>query len=166
MLLRVSAKFQRQFACAPDKGDAPVRPFPQTWNLDFLALGRAQLLILASEEYSLFSVLIPTGRSRNLQHFNAPFRERLGQLFEDIRFWDLPDLNQVTFCRRTDRRIIGSQNDLLFLTGRFLEDCDKPASAETLRKTEEFLNSTPMSYLQMDWPTRAFRRELEKLSKR
>lgn len=164
MLLRVSAKFHRQFSCSLGKGDSPVRPFPQTWNLDLLDHSRRKLLILASEEHSLFSVLISSDSSRNLECFQNLFRERLLQLFENIRLWDHPDLNQVTFSGRTDRRIIGSQNDLLFMTRQVLEDSEKLASPEALRRAEEDLNSTPMSYLQMDSPVHALRREMEKLT--
>jgi hypothetical protein len=163
MLLRVSAKFHRQFSCAVGKERSPVRPFPQTWNLDLLYHGRSQLLILASEEHSLFSVLIPSNRSRNLECFQTPFRARLLQLFENIRLWDHPDPDQFTFSGRTDRRIIGSQNDLLFMTRRLLEDSEKPASPEALLRVEEDLNSTPMSYLQMGSPVDALWRELERL---
>src|SRR5256885_6212108 len=85
MLVRASAKFRRQYSCALDKRDPPVQPFPQTWNLDVLSHGRSQLLVLASEEYTLFSLLVPTGRARNSESFLIPFRLRLLQLFENVR---------------------------------------------------------------------------------
>jgi hypothetical protein len=161
MLFRASAKFRRQYSCALEKRDPPVQPFPQTWNLDVLSHGRSQMLVLASEEYTLFSVLVPTGRVRNSESFLIPFRERLLQLFENvrIRFADRPALGPVTLVGRTDRKIIGSQNDLLFMTRRFLNDSEKPASSETLRMIEEHLNATPMSYLAMDSPLEALRRK-------
>ena len=111
MLIRASAKFRRQYSCALDKRDPPVQPFPQTWNLDVLSHGRSQLLVLASEEFTLFSFLIPTGRVRNSQSFLVPFRERLLQLFENVRIrsGDRPDLGPVRLVGRTDRKIIGSQ---------------------------------------------------------
>src|SRR6266699_504351 len=151
MLIRASAKFRRQYSCTLEERDPPVRPFPQTWNLDVLSHGRSQLLVLASEEYSLFSLLVPISRVRNLESFMTPFRERLLQLFENVRIRsaDRPDLGPVTFVGRTDRKIIGSQNDLLFMTQQFLNDSEKPASQETLRTIEEHLNATPMSYLAM-----------------
>src|SRR6185369_5011572 len=110
MLFRTSAKFRRQYSCALETGDPPVQPFPQTWNLDVLSHGRSQLLVLASEEYSLFSLLVPTSRVRNLISFMTPFRELLLQLFENVRIRsaDRPDLNQVKLVGRTDRKIIGS----------------------------------------------------------
>jgi hypothetical protein len=162
MLIRASAKFRRQYSCTLDgRRDPPVQPFPQTWNLDVLSHGRSQLLVLASEEYTLFSVLVPTGRVRNADSFLTPFRERLLQLFENvrIRLAAQPDLGSVTLVGRTDRKIIGSQNDLLFMTRRFLDDSEKPASSETLRMIEEHLNATPMSYLAMGSPVEALRRK-------
>src|SRR2546421_329535 len=138
MLFRASARFRRQYLCALDKRDPPVQPFPQTWNLDILSHGRSQLLILASEECSLFSVLVPASRSRQLASFLNPFCERLLNLFENVRIHsaDRPDLSQFTLCGRTDRKIIGSQNDLLFMTTVFLSDSEKPASCETLLTIE------------------------------
>jgi hypothetical protein len=64
----------------------------------------------------------------------TPFRERLLELFENVRIYsaDRPDLGPVTLVSRTDCKIIGSQNDLLFMTRRFLDDSQKPASSETL----------------------------------
>ena len=138
-----------------------MQPFPQTWNLDILSHGRSQLLVLASEEFSLFSLLVPTCRVAILNSFMTPFRERLLQLFENVRIRsaDRPDLSQVTLVGRTDRKIIGSQNDLVFMTQEFLKDSEKPASEETLRKIEEHLNATPMSYLAMGSPLEAMRRK-------
>src|ERR1700746_3270299 len=117
MLFRASAKFRRQYSCAFEKRDPPVQPFPQTWNLDVLSHGRSQMLVLASEEYTLFSVLVPTARIRNINSFMTPFRARLLQLFENVPICsaDQPDLGLVTLVGRTDRKIIGSQNDLLFM---------------------------------------------------
>jgi hypothetical protein len=161
MLIRASAKFRRQYSCALDKRDPPAQPFPQTWNVDVLSHGRSQLLVLASEEYTLFSLLVPTGCARNSESFLNPFRLRLFQLFENLRIRsaDRPDLGPVTLVGRTDRKIIGSQNDLLFMTRRFLDDSEKPASSETIRTIEEQLNGMPMSYLETESPIDALRRK-------
>lgn len=91
----------------------------------------------------------------------TPFRERLLQLFENVRIRsaDRPDLNKAKLVGRTDRKIIGSQNDLIFMAQQFLDDSEKPASQETLRKIEEHLNATPMSYLAMGSPVDALQRK-------
>jgi len=146
-----------------EETDPPVRPFPQTWNVDLISNGPRQLIVLASEEFSLFSILVPTGRARNVKTFLDAFRERLLQLFEDIRIHsaDRPDLNQFTFVGRTDKKIIGSQNDMIFHARVFLSEAIQPASPDILRDIERHLNDMPMSYLGMDHPLDALRKKTE-----
>lgn len=160
MLIRASAKFQRHYGCVPDERDEPVQPFPQTWNVDILAHSRSQLLVLTSEEYSLFSFLIPVNRAQRIDSFFIPFRKRLVQLFENTRLRQRPDLTWFGLSGRTNRRVIGSQNDLLFLTSQALKEVAEPALPETLQKIEELLNSTPMSYLEMISPAHALSEQL------
>ncbi len=161
MLIRASAKFRRQYRCAIEKTDLPVGPFPQTWNVDLISNGLRQLLVIASEEYTLFSVLVPISRSRNLNTFLDGFRQRLLQLFEDagIHSADRPDLTQFTFVGRTDKRIIGSQNDLIYLARCHLAELIQPATPSALREVEQGINDSPMSYLGMDDPLRAFKKK-------
>lgn len=166
--MRVSAKFRRHYGCKLVKHDPPVQSFPQTWNLDILSHGRSQLLVLASEEHTLFSVLVPTSRTRNLERFMAEFRARFFELLENIRIHsaDRPDPSQVMFAGRIDRRIVGSQNDLLLTANCFLMEAEKPASTDTLRMIEERLNETPLSYLGMASPIEALRGSAAKLKVR
>jgi len=161
MLIRASAKFRRQYRCVTGETDLPVRPFPQTWNVDLISNGPRQLVVLASEEFSLFSILVPTGRERNVNKFLEGFRERLLQLFYDARIHsaDRPDLDQFTFVGRTDKKIIGSQNDMNFHARVFLSEAIQPASPNVLREVERHLNDMPMSYLGMDHPLRALQRK-------
>ena len=163
MLIRSSAKFRRQYSCAIEETDPPVRPFPGTWNVDLISNGPRQLIVLASEEHSLFSILVPTGRARRVNAFLDAFRERLLQLFESTRIHsaDRPDLNEFTFAGRTDKRIIGSQNDLIYHAEAHLAEAIQPASPGTLRDIERALNDMPMSYLGMDHPLNALRKRTE-----
>jgi hypothetical protein len=146
-----------------EETDPPVRPFPQTWNVDLISNGPRQLIVLASEEFSLFTILVPTGRERNMNKFLEGFRERLLQLFEDIRVHsaDRPNLNQFTFVGRTDKKIIGSQNDLIYNARFLLSEAIQPASPSVLSDIERFLNDMPMSYLGMDHPLDALRKKTE-----
>ena len=66
------------------------------------------------------------------------------------------------FGKRTNRHIIGSQNDLIYLLGGHLESAVPPAKEELLRKIENSLNQTPMSYLGMECPRAALFRYYEK----
>lgn len=123
------------------------------------------MIVLASEGFSLFSILVPTGRERNVNKFLDAFRERLLQLFEDVRIHsaDRPDLNQFTFVGRMDKKIIGSQNDLIYNARCHLNDAIQPASAGVLRDIERDLNDMPVSYLGMDHPLAALRKKTERL---
>jgi len=165
MLIRTSGKFRQQYRCSVEEADPTVRPFPQTWNADLISNGPRQLLVLASEEYTLFSVLVPISRGRNLNIFLNAFRERLLQFFEDVGIHsaDRPDLNEFAFVGRTDKRIIGSQNDLIYLARCHLAEMIQPAAPSVLREVERGINDAPMSYLGMDDPWRALRKKTEEL---
>ena len=162
MLLRMSGRFQRHFSCSFDAGTPPVLPFPQTWNIDLFRHGR-ELVVLASEEFSLFTLLIPIKGTRSLETFFAPFRERLERLFENIRLWEKPDLTAFTLSRRTDRKVIGSQCDFLRLADAYLSEQGPPLSAECLLRVEENLNIAPRPLIGMESPIDVLMRETEKL---
>lgn len=159
MIIRASAKFQRQYSDLSLMPDLPAGRIPLTWNLDILAHGRNQLLIIASEDLSLYSLLIPVTRSRNANTFILPFQKRLAQLLPS------PQHSVVgVISNRTNRRVIGSQNDLLFIARGHLEDAAKPATPSELQDIEEKLNSAPMAYLDMECPEVAFSRLMKKLT--
>jgi hypothetical protein len=65
-------------------------------------------------------------------------------------------LSQFTFVGRTDKRIIGSQNDLIYLARCHLAEMIQPATPSVLREVERGINDSPMSYLGIDDPFRAF----------
>jgi hypothetical protein len=155
MLLRISEKFRRHYRLKPTSCESPVRPFPLTWNVDVLPWGQQQLIVLASEEYTLFSFLLGLSRGRSIERFQEAFRSRLKGLLDNIGWWQLPFLPMFTFSKRANRSIIGSQNELLFLTCAHLEGAGKPAGEDKLRQIEESINRCPMSYLEMESPVRA-----------
>ncbi len=156
MILRASAKFQKHYQQNAGKAVLPVGPFPQTWNLDLLPHGRSQLIVLASEEYSLFSFMIPLTRARGYPQFVTAFQARLVTWMDNISLWERPDLNEIQLSKRTDRRVIGSQNDFLSISKTILLNFERPISPEDVEKVERKINSMPMSYLDMDSPDRAF----------
>lgn len=124
-----------------------------------LSNGPSQLLVLASEEQSLFSVVVAMGRSRKLDLFLENFRQRLLEIFNDIRIHpaDDPELKEFSLSGRKDQRIIGSQNDFLFTAKYFfLNRWNKPALSDRVRELEHVFNRTPMSYLRMESPMKAF----------
>src|SRR5689334_115294 len=115
MKVGVSDRFCRHYKLTRNGSIEPGGPFPQTWNLDLIYNGRQQLLIVATEQTSLFSTLIGCSRSRKVQIFLDLFRERLESLFRAVRLPDeyWPDLAEWSFASRSDPRFIGSQNELM-----------------------------------------------------
>jgi hypothetical protein len=161
MLVRISEKFRRHYRLMPVSREAPVRPFPQTWNVDLRPDGRSQLLVMASEEHTLFSLLMPVSRSHKLEVFQDAFRARLRQFLDNIQWWKLPYLPFLTYCKRSDLSFAGSQTELWRLTFAYLENTPAPASPADLLKVEEDINSAPMSLLQMDSPVEALKKLLD-----
>jgi uncharacterized protein DUF6933 len=162
MLMRISEKFRRHYRPNAVEREIPPRPFPLTWNIDLLPWNRSQIIVLASEEYSLFSLLMGLSRKRSVETFQDAFRERVRQFLDNIRWWQLPYLPMFTFSRRQNRSIISSQNDLLHLTDAFLETASNPVSEAELRQVEEKINVAPMSYLGMDSPKLALQKLIQR----
>ena len=163
MLIRSSARFQRQYTCILDERDASVHPFPLTWNVDILAHGRSQMLVIASEECSLFSILTPVSRVRDIDSFLTSFQNRLAEFFLNFNLQQPPDVTQAIFSNRRNRRVIGSQNDLLYITHELLKDVNQPPTPNLLHLIEKQLNSAPMSYLNMNCARDAFLMQVAKL---
>ena len=162
MLIRASAKFQKQFPHELEFGIPASKPFPHTWNVEVLPNGRSQIIVLASEEQTLFPFLIATSRTRNLNTFLDAFRQRLLQFSKQIgiELFNSQEAPQFTFAKRTNRSIIGSQNDQLLMIWHMLQASGKPAPFEKLLEIERELHEMPMSYLAMACPLEALRRKV------
>ena len=166
MVLRASARLQRHYRLKAGKAQLPDQPFLHAWNLDLLPCGRSQLIVLASEEHSLFSFLLPLSRSTDYRLFLAAFQSRLVTLMDKIQLPDPPDTTVYWLRGRTDRRVIGSQNDFLSIAGTVLLEYEKPISSANLEKVEREINHMPMSYLDMDSPDRALWRQRAVITER
>lgn len=106
----------------------------------------------------MYSLLIPVSRSKDHKAFIVALQDRLAQLLP-LK----PRAVIGNISNRTNRRVIGSQNDLLFLATGYLQDASQSATLEELLVVEDKLNSTPMSYLDMECPRVVFARLLQKL---
>jgi hypothetical protein len=155
MIFRASARFQKHYRQKAEKVHLPAQRFPLAWNLDILPHGRSQLIVLASEECSLFSFFIPLTRSTDFSLFLAAFQHRLTGFMEHIQLSDRPDISGYRLGRRVDRSLIGSQNDFLFVASAMFLDFEKPISPANLNIVEREINCMPMSYLGMNSPDRA-----------
>lgn len=155
MVFRASAKFQKHFRCKVDASERIVQPFPWTWNLDLFRHRTSQLVVLASEERSLFSFLLPLSLSRDINHFHEAFKARLLVFLDNIRVWERVEFEEVHFCPRTDRRVIGSQNEFHYIAKDILSEYGGLIKTDLIGVIEEEINATPMSYLDMRNPKTA-----------
>src|SRR5213076_1551190 len=137
------------YRCPAVAGELPVPRFPGVWNLDLVPNGRSQMLVFANEEQSLYSLVIPVSRGRQIEPFLESFRSRLRELFDEheIPLHRRPDIDNVTFESRTNQRVIGSQNELIYQASWIIDGFGRTAADEKLRFVEQRLNGTPMTYL-------------------
>ena len=106
------------------------------------------LYVIVTNTHSLFSVVTHgtgiTSEDSFLQRALSAMREVLGDSGR-IFAWEqhiAPATSSVQFAKYTDRRVMGSMNDLIYLAKNYLIDRDL-SPIELSAK----LNKTPMSYL-------------------
>jgi hypothetical protein len=143
------------FRLTAEKNVTVAPSFPQTWNVDLFYNGPSQIIALASEERSLISIFLPLTRSKDPKLFFSAFEKRLSSWFDNVSAWYPSDIGRVRFAARTNRSLIGSQNDFIHVAKLMLQDFEQPIGVHNMLKVEEEINAMPMSYLGMDWPSRA-----------
>jgi hypothetical protein len=123
------------------------------------SLSRIGRFVVFSEEHSLFTFIISSSYGRSLTPVLESFHTRREELVRKLGSCERVPFSLATwhFGKRTNRHIIGSQNDLIYLLGGHLESAAPPVKEDLLRKIEDSLNQTPMSYLGMESPRAALR---------
>ena len=154
--LHVSVRFARLFRCELDgESHGEKRPgLLANWSVDVCAVSRLGRFVLFCEEQSLFTVIISSGYGRSLASVLERFHRRREELARELGSSGLAPFSFTTVCfgKRANRHIIGSQNDFIYLLGAQLGDAAPPLEGDRLRKVEDSLNQTPMSYLGMKSP--------------
>jgi len=156
LLLHVSVRFARLFRCELDEESyGEKRPgMLANWSLDVCSVSHLGRFVLFCEEDSLFTFVISSGYSRSLAPVLEGFHRRRKELAREIGLSGLAPFSFSTlrFGKRTNRHIISSQNDLIYLLSGYLEGAELPLEGDQLRKVEDSLNHAPMSYLGMRSP--------------
>jgi len=156
LLLHVSVRFARLFRCELDEESyGEKRPgMLANWSLDVCSVSHLGRFVLFCEEDSLFTFVISSGYSRSLAPVLEGFHRRCEELARELGLSGLAPFSFSTlrFGKRTNRHIIGSQNDLIYLLSGYLEGAELPLEGDQLRKVEDSLNQAPMSYLGMRSP--------------
>jgi hypothetical protein len=158
MILRLTAKLAQKIGLDPlpalpyDKGRNPLLD----WHAHLFMVQRTQY-ILATNTASLYSLVMPgrgitTGRqfAQALSVCLLDFLASQGQQPNAVRTLLSPG-QDATFAKITDRRVLGSMNDLIFQSRiRLVEGQQTPFAVSY------YLNETPLSYLKYRSPQTAF----------
>jgi hypothetical protein len=156
LLLHVSLRFTRLFRCELNEESYGEKraSLLANWSVDVCTVSRLGRFVLFSEEDSLFTFIISSGHGRSLAPVLERFHRRREELARELGLPGLEPLSFITlrFGKRANRHIIGSQNDLIHLLRRYLEDAIPPLERDQLRNVEDSLNQAPMSYLGMKSP--------------
>jgi hypothetical protein len=162
MTLRITAKAKTKIhlpAFDPEP-EALGSPFLYEWYVNHTIIGKKQFFVF-SEAQTLFTVFLPSA--------GVTTRKRFEEMATDVVFGLLKrhrEISQETFeticssftiLKTNNRRILGSQNDLIF--GAQVEAEYRGDEARL-----EKVNRTPLSYLTEDHgPDLAFARKLKEL---
>ena len=156
MLLHVSGRFARLFRCELDGGSyGEKRPgILSNWSIDVCSVSRLGRFVLFCEEDSLFTFVVSSGYRRSLAPVVEGFHRRREELTRELGLSGLAPFSSTTFrfSKRTNRHVIGSQNDLIYLLRGYLEEAAPPLEGGRLQKIEDSLNQAPMSYWGMESP--------------
>jgi len=158
MIFRLTAKLAKKIGFDPlpdlpyDKGKDPLLD----WNAHLFSVQRTQY-ILATNSESLYSLVMPGRGITTDRQFIQSFRSGLQAFLAGQGHYlkvamDLPSPEQdAFFAKITDRRILGSMNDLIFQSKLRLGE-----GQQTLFDVSFYLNETPMSYLKYRSPKEVF----------
>ena len=156
LLLHVSARFARLFHCELDGESHGEKrtDILANWSVDVCSVSHLGRFVLFCEEDSLFTFVISLGYGRSLAPVLDRFHRRREELACELGLSGLAPFSftRLRFGKRTNRHIIGSQNDLIRLLCGYLEDATPPLEGDQLRNVEDSLNQAPMSYLGMRSP--------------
>lgn len=144
MLTLCCTKVVRDRLRLPAQLPAPVQPSGRlgNWYLHLARFGHQQI-VLATSERSLLTVLLPARRLRvtieiGLKSAVAEILTALELPTEIVRR-ELAALEPISFAAATNRRVIGSINDLVYQLGAYLTRTSDPLELALL------LNEAPMS---------------------
>ena len=162
MIFRLTTKLAKKIGIDPlpalpcDKSKDPLLD----WNAHLFTVQRTRYLLATNTE-SLYSLVIPgRGITTDRQFIQSiwtgleAFMVRQGYHLRPAK--DLPSPGRDAFFSKiTDRRVLGSMNDLIFQSKIRLEE-----GRLTPFEVSFYLNETPMSYLKYRSPKDAFQKLL------
>jgi len=158
MIFRITSKLQKKIgldslpSIPHDKSQNPILD----WSVHVFIAGRKQYIIL-SNTASLYSMIF---LGRGITNDKKFIHEALSCMrgFMGINGYGMtakkiidPSANEVFFSKTTNRRVIGSMNDLIFQAKFFLDH-----NQSTPHDIMAMINNSPMSYLNYQSPQNEF----------
>jgi hypothetical protein len=164
MNFRCTKKAQQRLRLTPSEF-APVEPevFATDWHCNVVTLGRRPFFLFA-HSLSLYAFFVSVAGNSNREAFGWAFRTHLAQALvreglPAAAGWKLMDDGPDTFCRATDRRVIGTMVDHAHMSRFAIADLGR-VDEHVFARIHENINESPMSILGMDSPRATLHRLL------
>jgi hypothetical protein len=157
MIFRLTQKLTKKIGITTSAA-IPLDQNPYTdWCANLFIVERIQYIILTNTA-SLYSMIM---RGRGVSNDKKFIQESLTCMKELMttdgnasifEHFIEPSTDDASFCKMTDRRVIGSINDLVFLTKFHLTHSNK-----LLNDVSHVINYSPMSFLKYGCPKDVFK---------
>ena len=156
MLVRCTQKLLKTLGVeeATAELDEPGAGVFEEWYGNLIWVDRRKNLVFTDAQ-TLFSFLIPDVKKRDCSEFGELFRSHLGaalerQQLDPAQF--LPRPHSISFGRTRDRRILSSQNDLVFGYRAHIDGHGGLLRADIQEITFR-INETPLKVIRYDSPS-------------
>jgi len=155
LIFRVTQKLAKKLKIAPDTALPPYdNPFLD-WTANLIMVSHWQCILLTNS-HCLYSVVLP---GKGVSNEKAFVETSMKALYEYMMLDGCGNIfnnhisshvGTTSFCKASDRRVLGSMNDFAFHTRAYLLEMGLPGPLVNAR-----LNDMPMSMLERTYPKKA-----------
>jgi len=155
LIFRITQKLAKKIKIVPVTALPPHGSPFLDWTANLIMVSRWQCILLTNSR-CLYSVVLPGKGVSNEKAFVEASVKALYQYMaldgcENIFNAHIAsDVRTATFCKASDRRVLGSMNDFAFHTRVYLLEMGLPVPLVNVR-----LNDMPMSMLERTYPKKA-----------
>ena len=159
MVLYTSASFVQQLKCHVSLLEhRPVQvQTADGWSGDILKLPRVEAVAVMMHDVSLATIVVPLGGIRRFDDLLPHFLEQMASLFQSVGGSINPANQNVLVLRRSNRRLIGSMNNVKQLIGFTIADQRQAGESINWIEAQTFVNQTPFSVIGFTTPFEALR---------
>lgn len=156
MLLRLSNTLLENWSVAYEADNRPVRRFPQTWCFTAFAADSEAHVVLAIEEYTLFTVLLPHAWVNSFGDALIEFEDRVSGLLYNARFHEEFQIVGFAITRLTDQRIASHAEHVASRLRGSPGLIEELGLMRGIQSVEESINSQALEFLNGQTPMQAF----------